>query len=262
MSNEETINRALDEEKAEALREEEQTALFARLRESNSEETRNALIEDNLQMVFPIARKFRSTGENLEDLLQVGYIGLIKAVDNFDTERGVKFITYASHCITGEIRHYLRDKSCQIKQPRWLRRLNLQVSEFVERHLQKRQKLPTIREIAGNFNISEEGIIEILKSKKPVSFTNISGNEGAEIAYDRIKAIRYETFRLPIEDRIALEEAIEDLKTMEKKIIFLFFYQDLTQTQIAKNMGLSQKKVSRMLQKSIEKLRGILFPTQ
>jgi RNA polymerase sigma-B factor len=246
-----------EERLPEALTEQDRELFsqFASLKKEKNLQVRNRIIEENLKLVFPIAQKFRSSGECLEDLLQVGYIGLIKAVDNFDPDRGVKFVTYASHCISGEIRHYLRDSSSSIKQPRWLRKLSQGVSRFVESFLQKNSRLPAIREIAEGLNISEDGIIEILKAKKPVSLSDVSGNDQERVDYERIKSLKYQTFKLPIEDVIALEEAVEELKNLEKKVIYLFFYQDLTQIQIARNLGLSQKKVSRTLQKSLGKLR-------
>ena len=234
--------------------------LFRKLSEGGGKKIRNQIIEMNTGIVFPIAKKFKGCKETFEDLVQVGFIGLIKAVDNFDPNRGIKFITYASHCITGEIRHHLRDRSDHIKQPRWLKRLSSMVSAFMERYLQENRTLPSIVTISTSLNISEEGIIEILKAKQPISLDNLQGRESYSVDSGQIRSVRYENFRLPVEDRIVLEEAVEDLRLAEKKIIYLFFYHDLTQTQIAKNLGLSQKKVSRMLNRSIDKLRGMLFP--
>lgn len=230
--------------------------VFTKLRESGDPAIRDRLITDNLYVVIPVARKFKTSTESIEDLIQVGYIGLIKAVDNFDPARGVKFITYATHCIMGEIRHYIRDKAHSIKRPRWLTKLNREMSEYVEKFIQDNERLPTLHEIATALNIESEGIIEVFKSKYVVSLSDYPEGASENLALSKIRSKKHESFRLPIEDRIVLEEAIEKLKILERKIIHLFFYQDLTQTQIAIDLGLSQKKVSRMLKKSIDKLRN------
>lgn len=234
--------------------------LFKKFRENNDPLIREQLISENLDIVYPIAKKFWDSGESFEDIIQVGYIGLIKAVDNFDPERGVKFSTYATHSIMGEIRHHIRDKSESIKKPRWLNNLNREVATFIETFLQKHEKLPSIKEISNSLNISEEGVIEILQSRKVISFSELPA-QGGEQKYSRsIRSLHYETFKLPVEDRIILEESIEKLKLLEKKIIYLFFYVDLNQNQVASKLGLSQKKVSRMLRKIIDKMRKTIFP--
>lgn len=234
--------------------------LFEKFRETGELDLREQLIKEKLQIVIPIARKFHHTKESQEDLIQVGYIGLIKAVDNFNPYKGIKFITYATHCIMGEIRHYIRDKSESMKRPRWLIRLNREVAKFVETFLQENERLPTVLEISIALNIEQEGIIEILKSKYMVSLNDFSEDNPDTLMLNKIRSKRMKSFKLPIEDKICLEQAIEKLKFMEKEIIYLFFYKDLTQTQIALDMGLSQKKVSRMLKKSISKLRDIISP--
>jgi RNA polymerase sigma-B factor len=238
---------------------EEFNNLFEKLRKTGNREIRNTIIKENIQVVFPISRKFWKSGENLEDLIQVGFIGLIKAVDNFDPDREVKFTTYASHCITGEIRHYLRDKSEVIKSPRWLRRLNSEVASFIELFLQQNMRFPTIKEIADSLNIAEDGILEILKSRKPLSLNADSKIKGEGIDYERIKAVRYEDFKLPLEDRLVIEDAVEKLVTLEKKIVYLFFYQDLNQTEIGSRLGIPKKRVSRLLHKAIDSLKKMIF---
>ena len=232
--------------------------LFKKLRVTKNEGLRDDIIKDNLHLVVPIARKYKHSKIPQEDLMQVGYIGLIKAVDNFDPYRDIKFITYATHCIMGEIRHFIRDKSESIKKPRWLKQLSREVAIFVEKFLHENERLPTIDEIASALNIEGEGIIEILKSKHMVNLNNFQEGSSETLMLNKIRSKNLENFKLPIEDRIALEVAVESLKMLERRIIHLFFYKDLTQTQIAVDLGLSQKKVSRMLKKSLDKLRDFL----
>jgi RNA polymerase sigma-B factor len=238
---------------------EELADLFENLKKTGSREARDKIIKEYLKVVFPISRKFYGYGENLEDLIQVGFIGLIKAVDNFDPDRGVRFTTYATHCITGEIRHYLRDKTEAIKSPRWLRRLNSEVAGFIESFLQQNKRFPTIKEIAENLNIAEDGIIEILNSRKLLSLNADSDEKGKGIDYERIRAVRYENFKLPLEDRLVVEDAVEKLVIIEKRIVYLFFYVDLSQTEIGKLLGIPQKRVSRLLHRAVDNLKKIIF---
>ena len=216
---------------------------------------RNALAVRYLHLVPVLVRKFQGKAER-EDLIQVGYIGLLKAVDQYDPDHAARFQTYATHCIIGELRHHLRDRVDVVRKPRWLRGLSRQVAAFIEGHLHTKHRLPTIAEISSELNIAEEGVVELLKSKRPTSMD--TGPDSVQLAVERIKTRRYETFRLPIEDRIVLSESLEKLLEVERKIIYLFFYKDLNQRQIAGQLELSPKKVSRVMQKALSRLRSIL----
>ncbi|MCL5773202.1 MAG: sigma-70 family RNA polymerase sigma factor [Firmicutes bacterium] len=218
---------------------------------------RDRLICLNLHLVNPIVKKFMGIKDLQEDLIQVGYVGLIKAVDSFDPDKGVKFSTYATHCVFGEVRHYIRDSVGSIKIPRWLSSINRRVGKYIENYLQKNQKLPDLEEISKDLNIDREGVIAVLKLRSTLREESLD-NEEESSALKKIKSLYYESFKIPIEDKIALMQAVERLKDIEQKIIYLFFYKDLTQTQIAVNLGISQKKVSRMMQKSISKLKEVL----
>jgi RNA polymerase sigma-B factor len=221
---------------------------------------RKKLIFDNLDLVIPVVKKALKNNEIFEDLMQVGYIGLIKAAENFEPDKGVQFSTYATYCIDGEIKHYLRDKSHTVRLPRWLKQIETEMASFIDTFLQKESRLPTIPEISRHLNISEDGIIEILKSKNIVSLSLLSDKMQEKINLDLIRSVQYSSFKLPLEDVIILEQALERLKDFERKIIYLFFYKDLTQTQIAQKLGLSQKKVSRQISASLKKLRKFIFP--
>lgn len=249
------VTHAVTSDGAEPIGPGDELEHFRRLRQSRDPHLREALTVRHLHLVPPIVKKFRGKAE-WEDLVQVGYIGLIKAVDNFDCERNAKFSTYATHCIHGELRHYLRDRVDAVRKPRWLTRLSRQVACFIERHLHDKHRLPTVSEIAMELNISEEGIVEILRSRAPVSIDAAQDKDG--ISVDKIKTRRYETFRLPIEDQIILLQALDRLVDIERRIIYLFFYKDLTQRQIADEMDLSPKKVSRVMKKGLERLQEIL----
>lgn len=227
---------------------------FRRLRETGDRRLREALVVKHLSLVPGIVKKYRGRAE-WEDLIQVGYVGLLKAIDGFELGRNARFATYATHCIHGELRHYLRDRVDMIRRPRWLTQLSRQVAAFIERHLHEEHRLPSFAEISSQLNISEDGVIELLKARSPAS---LDREPEAGIAVEKIRRKRYETFRLPVEDRIILLQSLERLKDLERRIIYLFFYKDLTQRQIAGELDLSPKKVSRVMQKGLERLKEIL----
>ncbi len=228
-------------------------------------ELRHEIVLNNFSLVRYIAKNYQDSGESIDDLIQVGYIGLIKAVDAYDVQKNVKFVTYATHKIRGEIRHYLRDKSSIIKRPRWIQSLYIQILKAIEVLTKDLGRSPVLLEIAEYCNIKEEGIREILKFIDNFRVTSLDSNKGkndeghySSPLIDRIKSLRYVSFKLPVEDKIAIMQAIDQLKMLERDVIFLFFYKDLTQIEIARKLGVSQKHVSRLIKKSLDKLKGIL----
>jgi RNA polymerase sigma-B factor len=207
-------------------------------------------------LVERIARR-QSSAEPLADLIQVGQIGLIHAVNRFDPSRGVKFRTYASHLIAGEIRHYLRDQAGLVRRPRWLSKLNRQLEETVETLRARNGRLPTLEEIGRAMNIEPAGVREIVRARAaaaPVSLDHPGEGNGARA----IRHLRYETFQLPIEDRIVVMEAIEKLTDMQRKVIYALFYLDLTETEAARRLRTSQKHVSRVMHKALAQLGRLL----
>jgi RNA polymerase sigma-B factor len=188
----------------------------------------------------------------------VGYVGLLKALENYEPTHNAKFSTYATHCVYGELRHYIRDRVEVIRRPRWLRGLSREVAGCIETFLHKQHRLPSVAEIAASINVAEEGVVEILRAQAPVSLEEMQGNGMAGVSVEKIRSSQYQTFRLPLEDKIAIEQAMGRLLELEKRIIYLFFYRDFTQSQIAGVVGLSPKKVSRVLHRGLDRLRQIL----
>jgi RNA polymerase sigma-B factor len=235
----------------------DEAELFGLYRSSGEVRYRDEIFARYLSVVESISRNFARSGvAEKDDLLQVGYLGLLGAIERFDCARGVKFSTYASHCVDGEIRHFIRDKTESIRRPRWMRQLSRQVAIYLESYLQTNSRLPTLREISESLNISEEGVVAILRAKQPVSLED--ERQSAAVASEAIKSLRHVSFQLPIEERIAISEAFERLLGLEQKVIYLFFVQDLTQKQIAGKLSLSPRKVSRLMQKGLDRLRGWL----
>ena len=211
-------------------------------------------------LVKSIAYKFKNSGEPLEDLEQVGYIGLINAINLYNHERGVKFETYATWLISGEIRHYIRDKHQVIKIPSWMLKLNKKIDEFLISYKKENNRFPSLSEISEEFNLTEEGIKEILKARDAVQIVSLD-QEHRKYSSDsypkieKIKSKNYETFKLPMEDIIALRIAFNKLKKLQRKVIYYIFEKDLTQTNTAHKLGLSQKQVSRIKDSALKELK-------
>lgn len=183
-----------------------------------------------------------------EDAVQAGFEGLLKAAGRYDPARGVSFSTYAGHCIMGEIRHYLR-KEASYRRPVWAAALQKRVSLVMEEYFRESGDVPTIGQIAGAMNIREQGVLEIMRC----GLVSLD-----EIDISKVHSLRYETFKLPVEDRIALAMALDKLSELQRRVVTLLYYRDMTQSQAADELGLSQRRVSRILAGALKKLKEIL----
>lgn len=227
---------------------------------ASTQKITDAQITEYQPLVKSIAYKFKNSGESLEDLEQVGYIGLINAINLYNQNRGIKFITYATWLISGEIRHYIRDKHQGIKIPSWMMKLNKKIDEFIISYKKENNKFPSLYEISEKFNLTEEGIKEILKAREAVQIVSLD-QEYRKYSSDsypnieKIKSKNYETFKLPMEDIITLKTAFNKLKKLQKKVIYYIFEKDLTQTKTARKLGISQRQVSRIKDSALKKLK-------
>ncbi len=205
-----------------------------------------------------IRRYSSSSGESYEDLLQVGYVGLIKAVNGYKIDSKAKFSSYAYAMIDGELRHHFRDTAL-VRKPRWARSLYSRISDATTRLTGELGRPPLIEEIAKEVNVTPEGVIEVMKlffDTNIASLDSPGGSEGDEEPnLSAIKSLQYEAFSLPIEDRILLEQGMESLSELQRKVVYLFFYKDLSQTEIGKRLGLPQRKVSRIIASSMKSLK-------
>jgi len=211
-------------------------------------------------LVKSIAYKFINSGEPLEDLEQLGYIGLINALNLYNQNKGVKFETYATWLISGEIRHYIRDKHQTIKIPGWMLKLNKKIDEFMISYQKENNKFPSLSEISEELNLTEEGIEEILKAREAVQVISLDQEQrkyesNSYPKIEKIKSRNYETFKLPMEDIITLKTALSKLKELQRKVIYFIFEKDLTQTRIARQLGLSQRQVSRIKKSALKELK-------
>jgi len=235
----------------------EEQALFREYQQNPDPELQERIFARYSRLVMSIVRKFHGRAE-WDDLIQVGYLGLLKAIQAYNPSSGNRFSTYATHCVVGELRHYLRDKTETVRRPRWLQSVSKKIAGFVEDYLQTRERFPSVAEISEACNISREGVVEVLKAGTTLSLEQLQGDEGRAPDLGRIRSLREESFVLKLEDRILLESALEQLVEVEKRVLRLFFYRDLNQSQIAGQTGLPPKRVSRLVRKALDKLRSIL----
>ncbi|MDW7651436.1 MAG: sigma-70 family RNA polymerase sigma factor [Bacillota bacterium] len=229
-----------------AVRKDDLERTYLEYREFGQEELLEDVVRAGRTLVCYFARLY--TGGTEDDVMQAGMEGLLKAVQRFDPDKGVTFITYAGHCIMGEIRHFLRKESSYYK-PGCIADLQSRVDRFVEEILKERGTPPAMDEIAAGLNVKEEGIAEVMRA-------GLVSLDEVDVA--KIKTLKYETFKLPIEDKLLVEQALKSLNELQKRVIYLLFYKDLTQTQAAKKLGISQRKVSRILHKSLQEMRNKL----
>lgn len=234
-------------------------------RQAWSISSRDQLVCQHLHLVHSVARRFSGLGESLDDLIQEGTIGLLKAVDLFDPERGVKFSTYACHQIGSQIQHYLRDRGRLIRQPAWVQELNAKVVRATESLFQELGRDPLVAEIAERLELPEATVSHALSSRElnsVVSLSTPSDNAGESdlslLDKDKSLTEKLTAFNLPIEDRLILDEAIGTLKTLEQSVVRLFFYEDLNQSEIARKLSISANYSSYLLRRSTAKLKTIL----
>jgi len=237
--------------------------LFRAYRTHQDPEVHAQLTARFMPLVHQLARRYSRSGIPLDDLSQIGYIGLMSAIAHFDPDRGVKFETYARHLIAGEIRHYLRDQGTTVRRPRWLYELDHRVTRAVAELNQRLGRPPTIPEIAGDVGVAEEDVLEVLRARESLRFISLDeereGDDGVPMAQrDRIGTKDVASSHLAIEDRILINDAIERLSTLQREVIYYLFYMDLTQTEAAKKLGISQKHVSRVMHSAIKRLKETL----
>ncbi len=232
--------------------------LLLRLKDEHDLAAREELITRYLPLVKSLARRFASRGQPVEDLVQVGSIGLIKAIDRFDLDRGVELSTYATPTIMGEIKRYFRDKGWAVKVPRALQDLNVRLNRVIEQLTVELRRSPTIAELAAATEVTEEEVVEALESGRAYSSVSIfSGGTGDDdeslelLDYLGSEEEAYEIF----EQRRVLAPAMARLDPRERLILHLRFFEGMTQTQVAARIGISQMHVSRLIRKSIENLR-------
>jgi RNA polymerase sigma-B factor len=239
--------------------------LLRRYHEHGDLQAREQLIEQYMSLVRSLARRYSYRGEQLEDLVQIGAIGLIKAIDRFDLDRGVELTTYATPNIIGEIKRHFRDRGWSVRVPRGLQELNVQLSRLIEQLTVQLGRSPTIPELAKAAGVEEEEVLEALESGRAYSSLSLSGgSSGADDEeLDPLESIGTEEHQYEVsEDRAVLAPGFRVLDERERRILHLRFFKGLTQSQIAQQVGISQMHVSRLIRRSLEKIRAEIAPEE
>ena len=253
-----TVERAM-------LDKEEVRELFAAYQNAATEEERlphrERLVDQYIGLVEFLARRFRNRGEPLEDLIQVGTIGLLKAIDRFDLDREVEFSTYATPTVVGELKRHFRDKGWAVRVPRRLQELHLELTKTVNRLGQELGRSPTVEEIAEAAGTTEEAVLEGLEIAQAYNFTSLDAPIDAEDGGSTTFAdqLGSEDEQLEnLEYRASLAPEMEKLPERERRILYLRFFKGMTQSEIAGRLGISQMHVSRLLNRTLVRLRDAL----
>jgi RNA polymerase sigma-B factor len=233
--------------------------LLRRYHEHGDLAAREQLIEQYMSLVRSLARRYSYRGEQLEDLVQIGAIGLIKAIDRFDLNRGVELTTYATPNIIGEIKRHFRDRGWSVRVPRGLQELNVQLSRLMETLTVQLARSPTIPELAKAAGVEEEEVLEALESGRAYSSLSLSSGGGSDEdgELDPLESLGEIEHQYEVsEDRAVLAPGFRVLDERERTILHLRFFEGLTQSQIAQQVGISQMHVSRLIRRSLEKIRA------
>ena len=243
------------------VRERELITLLADLPEDDPQ--RNAARDELVTMHLPLAgflaRRFRDRGESLDDLTQVATIGLIKAVDRFDIERGVEFSTFATPTMVGEIKRHFRDKGWAIRVPRRLQELRISIGRATAELSQSTGRSPTVAELAAHIGVTDEEILEGLESAQAYATLSLdaSSSDGSDEGASLVDTLGEDDPSLgEVDTRQTLHPLVATLPAREQRIIHMRFYDNMTQAQIAEQIGVSQMHVSRLLAKSLAQLRS------
>ena len=233
--------------------------LLKRYHEQGDATAREELVNRHLPLVKSLARRYAGRGEALEDIEQVGAIGLLKAIDRYELSREVALTTYATPNVVGEIKRHFRDKGWAIRVPRALQELNGKMGPTIERLTSKLGRSPSIAEIAAEFETSTEQVLEALEAGSAYAPVSLSAGPGTEGELDPMETIGLEDTNYErTEQRASLEPALEALPDREREILRMRFEDGLTQTQIAERVGVSQMHVSRLIRKSLARMRAEL----
>lgn len=234
--------------------EHDETLELIRKSQAGDRQAKSIIIESNMPLIKSIVKRFKNKYIEYEDLIQLGSLGLVKAINNFDTSYNVKFSTYAVPMITGEIKRFIRDDGA-IKVSRAVKLLSSKITQFVDRFIKEFSREPNVEEIATEFGIEKEEVIYALDSSHmPVSLYDKYDDDGKNL----IEKLPSNDNQDDVIDKIVLRDCIKDLSEREKLIIYLRYYKDRTQSDIARIIGISQVQVSRIESKVIAKMREAL----
>lgn len=246
-----------------SLSKDEIQSLFRTYQETRDPEIKKTLVNAHLDLVHSLARRFTNRGEPLDDLVQVASMGLLKAIDRFDTNRNVQFTTYAVPTIVGELKRYFRDRASTIRLPRGLRERSHALNTIIQKFSQEHGRSPNISEIAQEMSLSEEDVIEGLESAESVSVASLDTSSADDGDLSLLDIVGGEDKTLEaLDERLSLAGAMSDLSPREQNLLYLRFVEGLSQTEIAKQLGISQMHVSRLLRRTLQSLRQNLIASR
>jgi RNA polymerase sigma-B factor len=232
----------------------DEVALLERYHRDGDLEARRMLIEKMMPLVRHIARRYANRGEPLDDLVQVGAVGLIKAVDRFDLERGVKLSTFAAPNIAGEIKRHFRDRGWSIRVPRDIQELNAKLTQATDRLTTKLGRSPTVKELAESVKATEEEVLDAMQGAQ--SYSTVSFEEPIGENRTALELLGEEDPEfMTAERRVLLSNGMRILADREQEIMRLRFFEGLTQREIADQVGISQMHVSRLIRRSLDDMR-------
>lgn len=237
--------------------------LFRRFKEEGDMDAREKLVMSHLNLVRFIANKFKNRGEPIDDLVQVGYLGLLKAIDRFDPSRGLEFTTFATPTIMGEIKRHFRDKGWSVRVPRRLQELSAKVNQATDALTSQLQRSPTIAEIADYLDATVDEVLEAMESSSAYSSVSLEAPSGADDDDTPSVIDRYATEDSDLaftDDRIIIEEALASFSPRERDVIEMRFLKGMTQIEIAEKLGISQVQVSRLLRRTLKKIQDKIDP--
>lgn len=237
--------------------------LFRRFKEEGDMDAREKLVMSHLNLVRFIANKFKNRGEPIDDLIQVGYLGLLKAIDRFDPSRGLEFTTFATPTIMGEIKRHFRDKGWSVRVPRRLQELSAKVNQATDTLTSQLQRSPTIAEIADYLDATVDEVLEAMESSSAYSSVSLEAPSGADDDDTPSVIDRYATEDSDLaftDDRIIIEEALASFSPRERDVIEMRFLKGMTQIEIAEKLSISQVQVSRLLRRTLKKIQDKIDP--
>ncbi|PQV65319.1 RNA polymerase sigma-B factor [Abditibacterium utsteinense] len=233
--------------------------LFAQWKQSSDPQLRERLILSQRSMVVYLARRFMDRGELFEDVMQIGMVGLINALDGFDSSRGIRFSTFAIPSISGEIRRYFRDKVSGMRVPRRMQELYAMIQNRIEEMTQKLDRSPTYAEIAAELKVEVEEVVETMElgyALDPQSLDDhVFGEEGSVLS-DTIGGLDPDL--MAYEEHASLQMALSRLTEKERRVLELAYFEGHSQVEIARRLGVSQMHISRLLRRALTELRHLL----
>jgi RNA polymerase sigma-B factor len=240
--------------------------LLVECRRTGDRRLQEQVVEQMRPLVRSVARKFAGRAP-VEDLESEGYLGLLRAVERFQPERGARFSTFAMHLVSGQMRHYLRDRGHLIRQPAWLQELNARAARAAEELEAKLGRTPTNAELATALNVTEESVEELMAARQAAHLLRLEApsdngdDEFLDVDPEKFRSKAYQTLALPLEDRIVLEETLQRLKELERDVLYGFFFQEFNQSEIARTLGISCNYAGHLLRNGLKHMKERL-PTE